>query len=42
MKKKAMSLCKDLKEFGMPWEEQHGYGRAVRVDDNSAATTKRT
>ena len=28
-----MSLCKDVKEFGMPWEEQYGYAQAVKVDD---------
>ena len=28
-----MSLYKDVKEFGMPWEEQYGYAQAVKVDD---------
>ena len=28
-----MSLCKDVKELGMPWEEQYGYAQAVKVDD---------
>src|SRR5215469_17726928 len=29
----SMSLYKDVKEFGMPWEEQYGYAQAVKVDD---------
>ena len=28
-----MTLCKDVKESGMPWEEQYGYAQAVKVDD---------
>lgn len=28
-----MSLGKDVKEFGMPWEEQYGYAQAVKVGD---------
>lgn len=24
---------KDVKGFGMPWEDQYGYAQAVRVDD---------
>ena len=28
-----MALDKDLKGFGMPWEEQYGYFQAVKVDD---------
>ena len=28
-----MSLYKDVKGFGMPWEEQYGYAQAVKVDD---------
>src|SRR4051812_38886335 len=28
-----MPLRKDVKGFGMPWEDQYGYARAVRVDD---------
>src|SRR5262249_42658903 len=28
-----MPLCKDVKEFGMPWEEQYGYAQAVKVGD---------
>jgi enamine deaminase RidA (YjgF/YER057c/UK114 family) len=28
-----MALSKDIKGFGMPWEEQYGYAQAVKVDD---------
>jgi len=28
-----MPLRKDVKGFGMPWEDQYGYAQAVRVDD---------
>ena len=28
-----MVLYKDVKGFGMPWEEQYGYAQAVKVDD---------
>jgi enamine deaminase RidA (YjgF/YER057c/UK114 family) len=28
-----MALLKDVKGFGMPWEEQYGYAQAVKVDD---------
>ena len=28
-----MALSKDVKGFGMPWEEQYGYAQAVKVDD---------
>ena len=28
-----MSLHKDVKELGMPWEEKYGYAQAVKVDD---------
>jgi len=28
-----MTLCKDVKAFGMPWEDQYGYAQAVKVDD---------
>ena len=28
-----MTLCKDVKAFGMPWEEHYGYAQAVKVDD---------
>ena len=28
-----MALDKDLKGFGMPWEEQYGYFQAVKVGD---------
>jgi enamine deaminase RidA (YjgF/YER057c/UK114 family) len=28
-----MSVIKDVKEFGMPWEEQYGYAQAVKVDN---------
>ena len=28
-----MSQYKDVKGFGMPWEEQYGYAQAVKVDD---------
>ena len=28
-----MALRKDVKGFGMPWEDQYGYAQAVRVDD---------
>ena len=28
-----MSLCKNVKQFGVPWEEQYGYAQAVKVDD---------
>jgi enamine deaminase RidA (YjgF/YER057c/UK114 family) len=28
-----MTLSKDLKGSGMPWEEQYGYVQAVKVDD---------
>ena len=28
-----MAPCKDVKGFGMPWEEQYGYAQAVKVDD---------
>lgn len=28
-----MALRKDVKDFGMPWEEQYGYAQAVKVDD---------
>jgi len=28
-----MSLNREVKSFGMPWEEQYGYAQAVRVDN---------
>lgn len=28
-----MALQKEVKGFGMPWEEQYGYCQAVKVDD---------
>jgi enamine deaminase RidA (YjgF/YER057c/UK114 family) len=28
-----MTIRKDVKGFGMPWEEQYGYAQAVKVDD---------
>lgn len=28
-----MALGKEVKEFGMPWEEQYGYAQAVKVGD---------
>ena len=28
-----MAVRKDVKGFGMPWEEQYGYAQAVKVDD---------
>jgi hypothetical protein len=28
-----MTLHKEVKESGMPWEEQYGYAQAVKVDD---------
>jgi len=28
-----MAVGKDVKGFGMPWEEQYGYAQAVKVDD---------
>jgi enamine deaminase RidA (YjgF/YER057c/UK114 family) len=28
-----MSVSKDVREFGMPWEQQYGYAQAVKVDD---------
>ncbi len=28
-----MALRKDVKGFGMPWEDQYGYVQAVKVDD---------
>ena len=28
-----MTLCKDVKAFGMPWEDEYGYAQAVKVDD---------
>jgi len=28
-----MTLYKDVKVFGMPWEDQYGYAQAVKVDD---------
>jgi enamine deaminase RidA (YjgF/YER057c/UK114 family) len=28
-----MALRKDVKGFGMPWEDQYGYAQAVKVDD---------
>jgi enamine deaminase RidA (YjgF/YER057c/UK114 family) len=28
-----MAIRKDVKGFGMPWEEQYGYAQAVKVDD---------
>jgi enamine deaminase RidA (YjgF/YER057c/UK114 family) len=28
-----MPLQKDVKRFGVPWEDQYGYAQAVRVDD---------
>ena len=28
-----MSLSKEVKQFGMPWEEQYGYAQAVKVGD---------
>ena len=28
-----MALHKDVKGFGMPWEDQYGYVQAVKVDD---------
>jgi enamine deaminase RidA (YjgF/YER057c/UK114 family) len=28
-----MTIRKDVKGFGMPWEERYGYAQAVKVDD---------
>ena len=28
-----MTLHKQVKTFGMPWEGQHGYVQAIKVDD---------
>jgi enamine deaminase RidA (YjgF/YER057c/UK114 family) len=28
-----MSLRKEVREFGMPWEEQYGYAQAVKIGD---------
>jgi enamine deaminase RidA (YjgF/YER057c/UK114 family) len=28
-----MTLYKDVKAFGMPWEDEYGYAQAVKVDD---------
>jgi enamine deaminase RidA (YjgF/YER057c/UK114 family) len=28
-----MALGKDVKGFGMPWEDQYGYVQAVKIDD---------
>ena len=28
-----MALRKDVKGFGMPWEDQYGYVQAVKIDD---------
>jgi enamine deaminase RidA (YjgF/YER057c/UK114 family) len=28
-----MALRKDVKGFGMPWEDRYGYAQAVKVDD---------
>ena len=28
-----MALRKEVKGFGMPWEDQYGYAQAVKVDD---------
>jgi enamine deaminase RidA (YjgF/YER057c/UK114 family) len=28
-----MALRKDMKGFGMPWEDQYGYVQALKVDD---------
>ena len=28
-----MTLSKDVKGFGMPWEDTYGYAQAVKVDD---------
>jgi enamine deaminase RidA (YjgF/YER057c/UK114 family) len=28
-----MPLRKDVKRFGMPWEDKYGYAQAVKVDD---------
>lgn len=28
-----MALRKEIKGFGMPWEDQYGYAQAVKVDD---------
>src|SRR5258708_1011527 len=28
-----MALSKEVKAFGMPWEDQYGYAQAVKVDD---------
>ena len=28
-----MTLSKDVKGSGMPWEEQYGYAQVVKVDD---------
>lgn len=28
-----MTLSKDVKGFGMPWEDQYGYVQALKVDD---------
>ena len=28
-----MSLRKEVREFGMPWEEQSGYAQAVKIGD---------
>ena len=28
-----MALHKDVKGFGMPWEDQYGYVQAIKIDD---------
>jgi enamine deaminase RidA (YjgF/YER057c/UK114 family) len=33
LSKVSMTLSKDVKGFGMPWEEHYGYAQAVKVDD---------
>lgn len=33
LSKVSMTLSKDVKGFGMPWEDTYGYAQAVKVDD---------
>jgi enamine deaminase RidA (YjgF/YER057c/UK114 family) len=32
-KRAKMALLKDVKGFGLPWEESYGFAQAVKVDD---------
>ena len=31
--KRSLPLLKDVKGFGLPWEESYGFAQAVKVDD---------